>query len=64
MNQIPPDPIALHFVTPVRTLLEHYTARVQASRFAEEIKSIPASRHTILHAAWNAAVFRLRRLLR
>ena len=64
MNQIPSDPIALHFVTPVRALLGRYTNLVQVSRPAEAVRSIPASRYTILHAAWNAAVFRCRRLLR
>jgi hypothetical protein len=63
MNQIPRDPIALHFVTPVRSLLEHYSTCVQAARSAEEVRSVPASRYTILHAAWNAAVFHVRRLL-
>jgi len=63
-NQIPSDPIALHFVTPVRDLLEHYATLAQASRHAEGIRSVPASRYTILHAAWAATLFRFRRLLR
>jgi hypothetical protein len=63
-SQIPQDPIALHFITPVRALLEHYIQRVQASRSAEGIRSVPASHYTILHAGWVATLFRLRQLLR
>jgi hypothetical protein len=62
-SQIPQDPIALHFVTPVRALLQHYVPRVQASRSAEGIRSVPAAHYTILHAGWVATLFRLRRLL-
>ena len=62
-SQIPQDPIALHFVTPVRALLQHYVPRVQASRAAEGIRSVPAAHYTILHAGWVATLFRLRRLL-
>ena len=62
-SQIPQDPIALHFVTPVRALLQHYVSRVQASRSAEGIRSVPAAHYTILHAGWVATLFRLRRLL-
>jgi hypothetical protein len=63
-SQIPQDPIALHFITPVRALLEHHIQRVQASRSAEGIRSVPASHYTILHAGWVATLFRLRQLLR
>jgi hypothetical protein len=63
-SQIPQDPIALHFITPVRALLEHYIQRVQPSRSAEGIRSVPASHYTILHAGWVATLFRLRQLLR
>ena len=63
-SQIPQDPIALHFVTPVRALLQHYVARVQASRSAEGIRSVPAAHYTILHAGLVGTLFRLRQLLR
>jgi hypothetical protein len=64
VSQIPQDPIALHFITPVRALLEHYVPCVQASRSAEEIRGVPAAHCTILHAGWVATLFRLRQLLR
>jgi hypothetical protein len=63
-SQIPEDPIALHFITPVRALLEHYVPGVQASRSAEGIRSVPAAHYTILDAGWVATLFRLRQLLR
>jgi hypothetical protein len=62
-SEIPRDPIALHFVTPVRELLKDYAPRAQSSRSAEPIRAVPAPSHTILHAAWAATLFRLRRLL-
>jgi hypothetical protein len=63
-SQIPEDPIALHFITPVRALLEHYVPGVQASRSVEGIRSVPAAHYTILDAGWIATLFRLRQLLR
>jgi hypothetical protein len=63
-SQIPEDPIALHFITPVRALLEHYVPGVQASRSVEGIRSVPAAHYTILDAGWVATLFRLRQLLR
>jgi len=63
-SQIPQDPIALHFITPVRALLEHYVPGVQGSRSAEGIRSVPAAHYTILHAGWVATLFRLHQLLR
>jgi len=63
-SQIPQDPIALHFITPVRALLERYVPGVQASRSAEGIRSVPAAHYTILDAGWVATLFRLRQLLR
>ena len=63
-SQIPQDPIALHFITPVRALLEHYVPGVQASRSVEGIRSVPAAHYTILDAGWVATLFRLRQLLR
>ena len=62
-SQIPEDPIALHFITPVRALLEHYVPGVQASRSVEGIRSVPAAHYTILDAGWIATLFRLRQLL-
>jgi hypothetical protein len=64
VSQIPEDPIALHFLTPVRPLLEHHVTRVQPSRPVERIRSVPAARYTILHAGWVATLFRLRLLMR
>src|SRR6266496_3122089 len=64
VSQIPEDPIALHFITPVRPLLERYVARVQASRSAEGIRSMPAAHYTIFHAGCVATLFRLRQLFR
>jgi len=63
-SQIPQDPIALHFITPVRALLEHYVPGVQGSRSAEGIRSVPAAHYTILDAGWVATLFRLHQLLR
>jgi len=62
-SEIPQDPIALHFITPVRELLKDYAPREQLSRSAEPIRAVPAASYTILHAAWAATLFRLRRLL-
>lgn len=64
VSQIPEDPIALHFLTPVRPCLEHHVTRVQPSRPVERIRSVPAARYTILHAGWVATLFRLRLLMR
>jgi hypothetical protein len=63
VSQIPQDPIALHFITPVRASLKNYLANAQPSRSAEPIRAVPATSYTILHAAWAATSFRLRRLL-
>ena len=63
VSQIPQDPIALHFITPVRELLKDYAPQAQPSRSAEPIRAVPAASYTILHAAWAATLFRLRRLL-
>src|SRR6266487_249974 len=62
-SEIPRDPIALHFITPVRELLKDYAPQAQPSRSAEPIRAVPAASYTILHTAWAAASFRLRRLL-
>ena len=62
-SQIPQDPIALHFITPVRELLKDYAPQAQPSRSAEPIRAVPAASYTILHAAWAATLFRLWRLL-
>jgi len=64
VSQIPEHPVALHSLTPVLPLLQHYVACVQPSRPAERIRSLPAARYTILHAGWVATLFRLRQLLR
>jgi hypothetical protein len=62
VSQIPQDPIALHFITPVRASLKNYLADAQPSRSAEKIRSVPAAHHTILHAGSAAGLFRLHRL--
>jgi hypothetical protein len=62
VSQIPQDPIALHFITPVRASLKNDLANAQPSRSAERIRSVPATRHTILHAGSAAGLFRLHRL--
>ncbi len=61
-SEIPPDPIALHFITPVRASLKNYPANAQPSRSAEKIRSVPAAHYTILHAGWAAGLFRFHRL--
>lgn len=62
-SDIPKNPIALHFITPVRELLKDYTPQAQPSRSVKRIRAVPATSHTILHAAWAATLFRLRRVL-
>jgi hypothetical protein len=62
-SEIPRDPIALHFITPVRELLKDQAPRAQPARPAEPIRAVPAASYTISHAAWAATLFRLRRLL-
>jgi hypothetical protein len=62
-SEIPRDPIALHFITPVRKLLKEYAPQAQPSRSVEPIRAVPATSYTILHAAWAATLFRLRRLV-
>lgn len=62
-SDIPEDPIALHFITPVRKLLKDYVLQAQPSYSVEPIRAVPAVSYTILHAAWAATLFRLRRLL-
>ena len=62
-SEIPRDPIALHFITPVRELLKDYAPQAQPSRLAEPIRAVPAASYTIVHAAWAGTLFRLRRLL-
>jgi len=61
-SEIPPDPIALHFITPVRASLKNYPANTQPSRSAEKIRSVPAAHYTILQAGWAAGLFRFHRL--
>jgi hypothetical protein len=63
-SEIPSDPVALHFITPARGLLERYALRAQSSHSAELIRAAPAAHYTIFHAVWAAALFRFRRLLR
>jgi len=62
VSQIPQDPIALHFITPVRASLKNYPANAQPSRSAEKIRSVPAAHYTILHAGCAAGLFRFHRL--
>jgi hypothetical protein len=62
VSQIPQDPIALHFITPVRASLKNYPVNAQPSRSAEKIRSVPAAHYTILHAGWAAGLFRFHRL--
>ena len=62
-SEIPRDPIALHFITPVRELLKDYAPRAHPSRVAEPIRVVRATSYTILHAVRAATLFRLRSLL-
>jgi hypothetical protein len=64
VSEIPPDPVALHFITPARGLLERYASRARSSHSAELIRAAPAAHYTTFHAVWAAALFRFRRLLR